>query len=464
MTPEEVMEYYSKLEVREEIAEYCRGRWVALECRGAGASRVFIRYWRDGSPLRISNPVDVTRLLQTYRGLGPRTIYATACKYKRLASTSDLEDPSNIAAATPVWDIDCGERDWKLALEAARIIVDFLEKHGVKESVYLLWSGMGLHVRVHEKAFSPELLAKHNPLDLAYSIVEYALRRLKDQLSKLASKAAEELKVENVMDAKRVFTAPLSLHREKDRVCVCFQPEDIDSFTLEWCDPGNPKHWREWKNAYLIGEADQLALEALREVGGYPGWPKRPAARHTRITKPGEEEVEGKVGRFQVMALLQAARYYLLKGDLEKAKSFGLNRAIFYAWAKHYGRTAKAARRHPAMGEHRASGVKLVKVIGDEEAPVSETGWFAMGGVEQRPEDYDRQVARRFEAAGIPYEKAWQAALEYLKRFPKTVLLDPQKFYEKAYLPVRDDFVDRVVLGKEKKKIKTLDELLGGKS
>lgn len=29
------------------------------------------------------------------------------------------------------------------------------------------------------------------------------------------------------------------------------------------------------------------------------------------------------------MGLLQAARYYLLTGDLEKAKSFGLNRAIF---------------------------------------------------------------------------------------------------------------------------------------
>ena len=37
------------------------------------------------------------------------------------------------------------------------------------------------------------------------------------------------------------------------------------------------------------------------------------------------------------MALLQAASYYLLKGDLNRAKSFGLNRAIFYAWAKGSG-------------------------------------------------------------------------------------------------------------------------------
>ncbi|MCD6195448.1 MAG: hypothetical protein J7J82_01515, partial [Staphylothermus sp.] len=37
------------------------------------------------------------------------------------------------------------------------------------------------------------------------------------------------------------------------------------------------------------------------------------------------------------MALLQAARHYIFHKDLDKAKSFGLNRAIFYAWAKYYG-------------------------------------------------------------------------------------------------------------------------------
>jgi len=40
------------------------------------------------------------------------------------------------------------------------------------------------------------------------------------------------------------------------------------------------------------------------------------------------------VGRFQVMATLQAARAYALGYSLDEAKSFGLNRAIFYAAAK----------------------------------------------------------------------------------------------------------------------------------
>lgn len=42
----------------------------------------------------------------------------------------------------------------------------------------------------------------------------------------------------------------------------------------------------------------------------------------------------GPIGRFQVMAVLQAARAHLLGLPIESAKSFGLNRAIFYAAAK----------------------------------------------------------------------------------------------------------------------------------
>lgn len=41
-----------------------------------------------------------------------------------------------------------------------------------------------------------------------------------------------------------------------------------------------------------------------------------------------------KVGRFQVMATLQAARAYILGLPLESALSWGLNRSIFYAAAK----------------------------------------------------------------------------------------------------------------------------------
>jgi len=146
------------------------------------------------------------------------------------------------------------------------------------------------------------------------------------------------------------------------------------------------------------------------------------------------------IGRFQVMALLQAARYYLVKGDVERAKSFGLNRAIFYAWAKKSGkpiphRKRAAGASAPSIPSH----AREMEALGDENAYVNEDGFFVIGNEVQRPEDYDREIARRIEDF-VPYEEAWNAALEYLRSFPRDVLLDQRKFYERVYLPVRDRF------------------------
>ncbi len=148
---------------------------------------------------------------------------------------------------------------------------------------------------------------------------------------------------------------------------------------------------------------------------------------------------KGKIGRFQVMALLQAARYYLLKGDLERAKSFGLNRAIFYAWAKRSGGRPARRRAAGATAPSMPLAARNIEKLGNEAAYVSESGLFTIGDEVQRPEDYDRQVARRIDAV-IPYEEAWKAALNYLKTFPREVLLDQRQFYEKLCLPVRDHF------------------------
>ncbi len=161
------------------------------------------------------------------------------------------------------------------------------------------------------------------------------------------------------------------------------------------------------------------------------------------------------VGRFQVMALLQAARYYVLEKDLDKAKSFGLNRAIFYAWAKHYGPRyprynvtleqllRKAARRKP--GEKCPEG--MVEVLG-ECVQVSRRGWFMIGGQEQTPRDFDREVKYKVSKL-IDWDRAWKAALEYVSLFPEWVLRDPQRFYKLVYEPVRDTFFAKLLRGEK---------------
>lgn len=436
---EDVVKYYSSGLVKCEIYDYCVGRWVAVECFG-GVERRFIRYWRDGRPLSFRSVLDVERVFRSFAFTRPRTIYATATVYYRVLRREHLDDISNVRLCTPVWDVDSRCEHWRYTLEVARLIVDFLERNGVSESVYLKWSGNGLHVHIHERAFSDELLSKHNPLDVAYATVEYALRRLESELKKLISSFEfRKIKVENVMELKRVYTAPLSLHRSLDVACVCFKPSEIDSFEIEWTKPSEFRHNRDWRK-FESGEADELAEKALKEVGGY-------LAKHSvvyverKAVERKPREVKAGIGRFQIMAILQAARYYVLKGDLEKAKSFGLNRAIFYAWAKHHRGKRMGISGRKARGE-----IKFTKVFG-ENVPTSETGWYCMGGIEQRPIDYDRQVTEKVNMA-MNYDEVWKQAVEYVKSFPAGILQDPQKFFKEVYEPVRDTFFRKIAEGK----------------
>jgi len=147
------------------------------------------------------------------------------------------------------------------------------------------------------------------------------------------------------------------------------------------------------------------------------------------------------------MALLQAVRYYLLTGDIAKAKSFGLNRAIFYAWSKYHG---VRRWRVPQVVEKRvksystdleSSSLSVVK----DNVEISPRGWFMIGGQEQTPTDFDRQIRFKFETF-IPFEVVWRIAVNYVKQFPESVLRDPNKFFKYVYEPVRDNFIEKVIL------------------
>ena len=444
----DIIAYYSRPEVAGEIAEFLRGRWAAIE-GSAGGKRIFIRY-RKGRPLTITSPAEVSAVIRSYSGIGARTFYGTLAVYRRIESVEDVEDPANITAATPFWDIDVEGGAWEHVVEAAEAIVEYLELEGVTDSVYILWSGEGAHVRINEGAFSEEILSQHHPIEVADAVVDHVLKAIRPRLESIVKASGGALKVESLVDPKRVFTAPLSLHRRLDRAAVCFKPKDLPSFELAWVNPTRPRHdptaWRR----YSRGEADDLARKAL-SLGKEPRLPRVGVLKRKTPARATADAAGPKLGRFPVMALLQAARYYLITGDLERAKSFGLNRAIFYAWAKHYGRyyaAKRLPRRWVGTGAVVGEGErKLVKALGDEEAYVSSRGYFVMGDREQTPEDYDRYVAQKIDAV-VPYEVAWEAALKYVSKFPKHVLLDQQKFYKLVYEPVRDRFIEEVVTEK----------------
>ena len=150
------------------------------------------------------------------------------------------------------------------------------------------------------------------------------------------------------------------------------------------------------------------------------------------------------VGRFQVMALLQAARAKVLGYPLDEAQSFGLNRAIFYAAAKR-GFKGGTAAKHPGE-QHVFQETPLKRItktvqqdaIGNEIAynvDVEGKKRYMMGEEVLGPEDFDRQVAQKF---GQTFPKAWEQALQVVEQADRATLESQRKFYEEVYKPRRD--------------------------
>ena len=149
------------------------------------------------------------------------------------------------------------------------------------------------------------------------------------------------------------------------------------------------------------------------------------------------------VGRFQVMATLQAARAHVLGYPLDEAKSFGLDRAIFYAAAKRgFKRAAQGAgTREPPARVHARAGDHAVEAtsLGDEEAyyvQIDGKRRFVIGGDVLEPENFDRQITERF--AGH-YERAWHDALALVQSVDRATLTSQRRFYEQVYKPKRDE-------------------------
>ncbi len=157
--------------------------------------------------------------------------------------------------------------------------------------------------------------------------------------------------------------------------------------------------------------------------------------------------IELRIGRFQVMAVLQAARAFLLGMPLYLAKSWGLNRAIFYAAAKRGFKKARLPSRPVrTLAELKAKPIlksKNVQFLGDEAAFIMEVGgkiYFTIGGKPQTEEDFRKQIESRFSPI---FDRIWKEALEIVKEFAPEVLLSQRRFFNEVYKPLRDELAEK---------------------
>jgi len=151
------------------------------------------------------------------------------------------------------------------------------------------------------------------------------------------------------------------------------------------------------------------------------------------------------IGRFQVMAILQAARAYKLGLELHSAKSWGLNRAIFYAAAKRGFKGQKPAKRsRSAIKEHPITETPEAYHLGSEmafKAP-QEDGllYFTIGEQVQTEAEFTRQIESRFQGS---FDQAWDEALDYIRTFDESTLLSQSGFFNSVYKPKRDELATK---------------------
>jgi hypothetical protein len=144
------------------------------------------------------------------------------------------------------------------------------------------------------------------------------------------------------------------------------------------------------------------------------------------------------------MAILQAARAKELGLPERRAKSWGLNRAIFYAAAKRgfkHLAPSPQGRGHVAKG--RAVKSEKTFLLGNEMAYVTKKSnriYFTIGGKPQTETDFKRQIEERFEKH---FDEAWKESLAIVHLYPKDVLLSQNRFFSEVYRPRRDELATK---------------------
>jgi hypothetical protein len=142
------------------------------------------------------------------------------------------------------------------------------------------------------------------------------------------------------------------------------------------------------------------------------------------------------------MAILQAARAKALGLPEDRAKSWGLNRAIFYAAAKR-GFKHVAQLHGRGLGRKAVARVRQTYFLGDEMAYTARKSnriYFTIGDEPQTDDDFRRQVESRF---GKHYAAAWKESLAIVREYPRDVLLSQNLFFNQVYRPRRDDLASK---------------------
>jgi hypothetical protein len=158
------------------------------------------------------------------------------------------------------------------------------------------------------------------------------------------------------------------------------------------------------------------------------------------------------LSEFYIHAVLQAARGYQLGLDLGSAKSWGLNRAIFYQAAKNGYIQKRGRKAQVSNGGHffQEKGIQSSKhknfgilyPVGREKAYAARDSQggirFIIGGKPQTPEMFDRQIKKRFPNFNL----VWNESIQLMEIAGLPTLNSASRFHDAVYKRWRERLAD----------------------
>lgn len=259
--------YYSRPEIQKTIYEFSRSRETVPR---------FVKGGFGKRPDTLEYPSDIFQLVKK----GATSFHCSEELWKNPRDISTDMTPEQLSEHRVGWDllIDIDSKYLDYSKIMAKIIIEFLAFHGVKNIGVKFSGSKGFHILVPWQAF-PKKANETNATDMFPEwpriIVEYIASKIKNKLTKEISNlekpskyimdynASKEVMPDLVLVSPRhLFRTPYSLHEKTALASVVIDKNEIEHFDVKDADP-NKATVQNFMPKTTSNEAKELLISAL---------------------------------------------------------------------------------------------------------------------------------------------------------------------------------------------------------
>ena len=267
-------EHYERPEIKEIITQFCLrkdGSWRAM-------NGDFSRWYRyDGKKARLLNIEDYDyitshdRVLYSTLNVFEPALWMVGRNKEDITADDPLGTPADTVGYSLAVDIDKGKGfdihnpEIKAAVEAAaQYLVQRLKDAGVGKSTWVLFSGAGIYIQIHDKICYPISQDPENRMKFYERLTDgfnNFIVLVSEDFFKLHPEHIGKVKFDALNNSKRIFKTPLGIHKkhpyavtplDRDHIEINFEKAKLplkDEVIAETC---------EWYSTYDLAEREAL--------------------------------------------------------------------------------------------------------------------------------------------------------------------------------------------------------------